>query len=396
MTQNTSHDTTGRWLSRNWRGPAGARSYNVYLPAGHQPNQPAPLLVLLHGCTQTAEGFAEATRFTELADRHGFLIAAPKQTRANQQARCWRWFDPAHQGRDRGEPAILAGITRAVTDETDQWTIDASRVYVTGISAGGAMALIVAANYPDLFAAVGAHSGLPYRSARSVPEGLIAARGHGFTAPAPQVPPPPLIVFQGGRDRVVAPSVGNRVVRQWLGQSAVAENPRNTTYLSHAGFHTSVTHWAGNRGPRHIEHWQIDELGHAWSGGLVGGSFSDPRGPSASEAMWDFFAAHTLPDSEIPVPFATITNRLLTLPFAFVDKMIARGEEFALKAIDTWAGGIKVGEDFTAENDQRHAAEEKADLAIRAVTVLIEQVTDLNDRVNTINELMDTDEDTAA
>ncbi len=264
-----------------------------------------PLVVLLHGCNQTSEQFVAATRFTQLADRHGFLLAAPRQTRGHQAGGCWRWYESGHQGRGAGEPAILAGITADVLAEPARWRVDPSRVYVAGISAGGAMALILGATYPDVVAAVGVHSAPAYRSASSGRSALGAMRGRGTPTP-PHIGArmPPMIVFQGTSDAVVSERSGGQVAEQWLAydtaRSAGARDPLRITRSRAAekrsadGRRYTVTRWYSARGRKQLEYWRVEGLGHAWSGGLADGSYSDPRGPRASTAMWQFFASHTV------------------------------------------------------------------------------------------------------
>jgi poly(hydroxyalkanoate) depolymerase family esterase len=265
-----------------------------------------PLVMLLHGCNQSAGEFVAATRFAALADRHGFVLAAPRQTRGHQPGGCWRWYEPAHQARGAGEPAVLAGIVAEMLAEPSRWRIDAARVYVAGISAGGAMALILAATYPDVFAAAGVHSAPAYRSAGSAGNALAAMRGRAA------IPPPipggagmaPLIVVQGTADAVVYARNGRLVADQWLAHDAVrSADPRNGQRITRFrtlpkktadGRRYTVTRWYSARGRKRLEHWEVDGLGHAWSGGLKDGSYSDPRGPRASTAMWQFFAAHSL------------------------------------------------------------------------------------------------------
>ena len=264
-----------------------------------------PLVLLLHGCNQTSEQFVAATRFTALADRHGFLLAAPRQTRGHQPGGCWRWYESAHQARGAGEPAVLAGITAQLLAEPTRWRIDRSRVYAAGISAGGAMALILGATYPDVFAAVGVHSAPAYRSASSGRSAFGAMNGRGTpTPPLPGARMAPLIVFQGTRDAVVHERGGTLMVEQWLAYDAArstdARDPqritrsRTTERRAADGRRFTVTRWYSARGRKQLEYWRVDGLGHAWSGGVADGSYSDPRGPRASTAMWQFFASHTV------------------------------------------------------------------------------------------------------
>lgn len=285
----------GRWVA----GPAlGGRLCPVYLPAGHRRGRRAPLLVLLHGCDQDAEGFVDTTRFTAVADRHGIVLVAPEQTRPRHPNRCWRWYEARNQQRGVGEPAALAGVAMAMVEEQGRWRVDPRRVYVAGISAGGAMALVLAATYPDVFAGVGVHSAPPYRSATG-PAGAFAAMSARSVAPGPTrgAPPmPPAVVVQGMADRVVHPDNGARVAAQWLAFHG-GDPLRSTTAAGASGDGRGyrTTRWFGQRGRTLLELWQVDDLAHAWSGGRPGGSYSDPAGPRAATLMWRFLRRHRLP-----------------------------------------------------------------------------------------------------
>src|SRR4051794_41045079 len=293
----------GRWLRSSWTGTAGSRSYDIYLPAGHRRTARVPLVMLLHGCDQNAQQFAAATRFAALADRHGFVLVAPSQSRAAHPGGCWRWYDAAHQARGAGEPAVLAGITAAVLAESARWRIDPSRVYAAGLSAGAGMALVLGTTYPDVFAAIGVHSGPAYRSATSVRSALAAMHGRGrVRPPTTDAGMAPLIVFHGVADTVVDVRAGGQVVDQWLAHDAArtaagGTSPpvtRSRRTAGSAGWRTyTVTRWSTARGRKQLEYWRIDGLGHAWSGGVRDAPYSDPRGPRASTAMWSFFSAHT-------------------------------------------------------------------------------------------------------
>jgi poly(hydroxyalkanoate) depolymerase family esterase len=236
-----------------------------------------PLVVMLHGCTQTAADFAAGTRMNELAERHTFLVAYPEQAAKANGRRCWNWFLPAHQRRDAGEPSLLAGITQQVM-ATHQ--VEAGRVFVAGLSAGGAMAAVLAATYPDLYAAAGVHSGLLHRAAHDVPSAYAAMRqGPPAETRAPEAGIP-LIVFQGGRDSTVAPANAAALLRPW---SATA-TPETSTG---PGWTRRV--WRDGDGRVVAEGWSVDNLGHAWSGGSPEGSFTDPAGPDASAELVRFF-----------------------------------------------------------------------------------------------------------
>jgi poly(hydroxyalkanoate) depolymerase family esterase len=277
---------TGRWI----RSLRSGRSYDVYLPAGVPRRRRIPMVLLLHGCTQTPSGFADSTRFTTVADRNGFALVVPRQERWHQAQRCWRWYESAHQRRGGGEPALLATIVREVCAEPRRWNVDPSRVYVAGISAGGAMALILAATYPDVFAAAGVHSAPPYRSARGGGGALTAMAGHG-RVPDVEGSIAPVVVVQGASDHVVRPVNGDRVVEQWLDHRTVGPGHTRTDTGRTAGRRYTRRRWySGSR--RVLEYWKVDGLGHAWSGGRPDASFSDPAGPRASTIMWQFFRAH--------------------------------------------------------------------------------------------------------
>ncbi|HEY0812609.1 MAG TPA: PHB depolymerase family esterase [Pseudonocardia sp.] len=289
----------GRWV----QGPAaayGSRSYDVYLPKGHRRSAKAPLVMLLHGCLQTPAEFADASRFTAVADRNGFLLVVPHQEGRHHPQRCWRWYESRNQLRGAGEPAVLATILLDVLAETSRWRVEGRQVYVAGLSAGGAMAMTLAATYPDLFAAAGVHSAPAYRSATGGSRALAAMAGRT------PVPPPaaasaaiaPLIVVQGRADGVVAAANAERIADQWMAHHSAAGGTADAVRARvdkgqalGRGF-TRVRWYSGSHGRRVLEVWQVDRLGHAWSGGRAGGSYSDPEGPRASTLMWNFFRTH--------------------------------------------------------------------------------------------------------
>jgi poly(hydroxyalkanoate) depolymerase family esterase len=301
-----SSGTPGRWLHDQRTPGLGGRSFDVYLPAGLRRRSRVPMLLLLHGCTQTPAEFADATRFTTVADRHGVILVLPRQESRHHTRRCWRWYESLHQLRGSGEPALLAAITRQVAAEESRWRVDPLRVYVAGLSAGGAMALIMAAVYPDLFAAAGVHSAPAYRSAthggRALP--AMAART-AVPPPAPGAPAMvPLLVVQGTADEVVAPLNGDRVADQWLAfRAAATGGPGDPPPVSRTrtdrgrtadGRRYTRVRWYTARRQRVLEYWLVQQLGHAWSGGRPGGSYSDPTGPRAATLMWSFFRSHRL------------------------------------------------------------------------------------------------------
>jgi len=299
----------GKWHQYRYTGIAGTLAYRVYIPKGLRRTTRAPLLLALHGCTQTGLDFAAGTRFNDLADTHKFIVVYPDQAAAHHAQRCWNWFRPGHQQRAVGEPAILAGIVRRVVQETTRWRIDTSRIYAAGISAGGGMALVLAATYPELFAAVGVHSAPPFRSATGPADALAAMQGAGH-APTPSTPMPPMIVFQGTVDSTVRSANAERIVGQWLaartaaGELRAVGKGRQTRKDPHRAASGKgprphrVTRWSAGR-QAVLELWVVEGLGHAWSGGSVKGTYSDARGPRASTQMWRFFAKHTAANPKV-------------------------------------------------------------------------------------------------
>lgn len=271
-------DTAGSWEWHTHAGEAGTRRYRLFVPASARDG--APLVVMLHGCTQDPDDFARGTRFNEAAAEAGVIVAYPEQTAALHPQKCWSWYDPAHQARG-GEPSLVAGIAREVMAARG---VDPERVYVAGVSAGAAMAVNTAAAYPELFAAAGAHSGIAYRAATTVAQAL-AAMQRGTPAPEPVAAAVPLIVFHGAADPVVRPENGRQLAAQWARALGLKDFQRHTAETG--GLHATRDVY----GPG-LEVWMVDGLGHAWSGGAPEGSYTDPRGPDATREMLRFFLAH--------------------------------------------------------------------------------------------------------
>ncbi len=279
----------GQFIAGSYGNQAGTRGYKLYLPTGHA-GKSLPLVVMLHGCKQNPDDFAAGTRMNALAESSACLVLYPAQARHANQSGCWHWFRQEDQMRGAGEPSIIAGMTRQVMQ---QYGVDPSRVYVAGLSAGGAMAAVLGVTYPDLYAAVGIHSGLACGSAKDLPSALAAMHG---IAPAGQaaasMPPVPTIVFHGDQDRTVHPRNGEQVVRGSVaaGQAGGKVDVERGRVAGGHAYTRSVHHDTDGRAV--LESWVVHGGGHAWFGGSAAGSYVDPRGPAASDAMLRFFVAH--------------------------------------------------------------------------------------------------------
>jgi poly(hydroxyalkanoate) depolymerase family esterase len=283
---------TGEFLTRRFGHAAGARDYKLYLPArraGAASAAPLPLVVMLHGCTQSADDFAAGTQMNRLADTHGFLVVYPEQPAGANPSRCWNWFRAEDQVREGGEPALIAGIVQAVAADH---AVDTRRIFVAGLSAGAAMAVILGETHPELFAAVGAHSGLPYRSASDIPSALAAMKGRGLATPPPAGRGVPTIVFHGDRDHTVQQRNGERIVEQARqAHEKQGLQTRTDTGAVPGGRRYTRTVHADAGGRPWVEYWTLHGAGHAWSGGHASGSYTDGTGPDASAEMLRFFLA---------------------------------------------------------------------------------------------------------
>ncbi|MFK4384613.1 alpha/beta hydrolase family esterase [Bradyrhizobium sp. USDA 223] len=278
-----------QFIAGTFSNAAGSRTYKLFIPSRFQ-GQRLPLIVMLHGCTQSPDDFAAGTRMNFLAEEQNCYVVYPEQPSGANQSKCWNWFRTGDQRRGGGEPSMIAGITRQIMREHP---IDPKRVYVAGLSAGGAAAAIMGATYNDLYAAVGIHSGLACGAASDLPSAFVAMRqGGGSKAIADGKTSVPTIVFHGDRDTTVHPKNGDQIIEQ----SARATRPttkvlRGRVPHGHAYTRTVLIDGAG----RAIsEHWNIDGAGHAWSGGSPAGSYTDPQGPDATREMLRFFLEHSL------------------------------------------------------------------------------------------------------
>ena len=278
--QSVNGDT---FIAGSFRNSAGQRGYKLYVPPGAH-GRPMPLVVMLHGCTQDADDFAAGTAMNKAARKQGFYVLYPVQSRDANPQKCWNWFKHNHQQQGRGEPAIIAGMTR---EAIATHAIDAQRVYVAGLSAGGAMAAILAKSYPDLYAAAGVHSGLAPGAASNLPSALAAMKGTGIEAPTQTGSGVPTIVFHGDRDTTVHPANARSVIAASAGSSAQTETLRVPT----AGNKRQSTKYLYRNAAGEViaERWEVHGAGHAWAGGADSGTYTDQAGPDATAEMLRFF-----------------------------------------------------------------------------------------------------------
>jgi poly(hydroxyalkanoate) depolymerase family esterase len=293
----------GEFINETYTSEAGSRTYRLFIPSRYR-GQALPLVVMLHGCIQSPEDFAAGTRMNMLAEEQNCFVVYPAQCATANPTKSWNWFQPDHQRRDEGEPSLIAGITRQIMND---YAIDARRVYVAGFSAGAAAATIMGVTYPDLYAAIGVHSGLICGAANDLPSAFAAMR-HGEPT-AIDVPAAcaesvgalrrlvPTIVFHGDRDTTVHPRNSDHVIAQSKSKAPTSQDLRTIVEKSQIrdGFDYSRTLHTDAQGRVILEQWVVHEAGHTWSGGCATGSFTDGRGPDASREMLRFFLEHRHP-----------------------------------------------------------------------------------------------------
>ncbi|GGB77594.1 PHB depolymerase family esterase [Deinococcus soli (ex Cha et al. 2016)] len=311
---------TGITTTGSATGASVTRAYTLYTPTAGA-GAARPLVVMLHGCTQSPADFAAGTRMNDLADTQGFLVVYPEQPSSANQNKCWNWFDPAHQARGQGEPAAIKAVVDAVKGKVN---VDAARVYVAGLSAGAAMSVIMGATYPDVFSGVGVASGLEFRAATSSSAAFTAMNSGGpnpdaqgtaaYNAMGTFKRTVRTIVFHGSSDYTVYPVNGDQVAAQWVQTNDLADDGQDNGSRSAAQVTTRSGTVSGGRAYTVktfaggvVEQWSVTGMGHAWSGGSTAGSYTDPKGPDASAELWRFFSAGTAggggtaPDTTAPV-----------------------------------------------------------------------------------------------
>ncbi len=285
--------------------------YTKYVPGSVDDTTAVPLVVMLHGCTQTADDFADGTRMNEVADENDFIVCYPEQSPFRHYSRCWQWFNDANTTRGQGEAAIIAGMVEEI--QTDH-AIDGNEVYAAGLSAGGAMVPNLVVEYADVFSGAGIHSGLQYDAAENAISGVMAMTQCSPTDPQEAgtraydrmeefgiTTELPTIVFHGTDDATVAPCNGEQATEQATQTNDLAHNgsddgaidgdPDETYSDCSAPNCATVSEYHDSTGRSIVEHWSVNGMGHAWSGGTPSGSYTDPDGPDASLEMWAFFAA---------------------------------------------------------------------------------------------------------
>jgi poly(hydroxyalkanoate) depolymerase family esterase len=281
-----------RFIEGSYSNPAGSRAYRLFIPSRYQ-GQPLPLVVMLHGCTQSPDDFAAGTRMNFIAEEQTCFVVYPAQHSKANQAKCWNWFRTADQQRGTGEPSLIAGITRQIMRD---YAVDPKRVYVGGLSAGAAAAAIMGATYHDLYAAIGAHSGLACGAAIDLPSAFVAMRQGGGSDDKIILGdgrPVPTIVFHGDRDTTVHPNNSDYILERSMKKTSLLKKTHRGRVPGGRAY-TCTTHTDAS-GHAIFEHWTIHGAGHAWSGGSPAGSYTDPRGPDATREILRFFLEHSLP-----------------------------------------------------------------------------------------------------
>lgn len=316
----TAFATGGTFTTINYSG----REYKLYVPSGYTTGSPLPLVVMLHGCTQDPDQFAAGTQMNVLAESENFLVMYPKQTTAANQNACWNFFEPTSQTRGSGEPALIAGM---VNDVKTKYSVNNEAVFVTGLSAGGAMTAIMGATYPDVFKAISVGAGLEYKAATSMTAAFTAMSSGGpdpvaqglaaYNAMGSYKRVVPTMVFHGTSDSTVATVNGNQVLTQWAETNDRADDGSSNNSIDDVADQTITGQVPGSGGRAYtryvyndangnpiMEKYLVTGMGHAWSGGSTAGSYTDPKGPNQSQLTWEFFESF-IADTVAPVTTAS-------------------------------------------------------------------------------------------
>jgi poly(hydroxyalkanoate) depolymerase family esterase len=295
----------GSLTTDTYSGGAGSLKYQLFVPPNYNASTPAPLVVALHGCTQTADSFRQLTQFDDLAANKGFIVVYPEQSSASNQFSCWNWFQQQHQSRGAGEPSMIAGITWTIQQK---YSIDPKRIFVAGFSAGGAMAEVMAATYPDMYAAAGVGSGCEYQAgapcAGYQSEDPKTSGEAAYKAMGEHARAMPTVIFQGDQDHTVPPKNADQLIQSNLVTADMADGkadgsmptrPAKTeSHRASGGESYTVRYYADGKGHELMQYWTVNGMGHAWSGGNAAQMYSDPKGPDESAAMYDFFTNHPM------------------------------------------------------------------------------------------------------
>jgi poly(hydroxyalkanoate) depolymerase family esterase len=287
-------------FSGSYTNAAGMRSFLGYTPSSYRAGSPLPLVVALHGCTQTADDLRKLTRFNDMAEVDHFIVVYPEQSRDANDFNCWNWFNAADRQRGSGEPSLIAGVTGWVQQ---RYSVDPKRIFVTGFSAGGAMTAVMGATYPDLYAAIGIGSGIQFGGSFLDP---VQAGGEAFRAMGPYARVVPAVIFQGDGDQIVPVANADKLVRQWLTtddwaddgsvNGSVPYSPTGTRDGRVPGGRSyTVTDYVDSHGRDLVQHWLVRGMGHAWSGGCSCAAYADPAGPDETRTVYDFFLSHSMP-----------------------------------------------------------------------------------------------------
>jgi poly(hydroxyalkanoate) depolymerase family esterase len=303
----SSSPLPGKSFSGTYTGAGASLDYIGYVPSTYKAGTAVPLVISLHGCTESADQFRQLTQWDRLAEAKGFIVVFPQQTEANNKMKCWNFFQTAHMKRDAGEPALIAGVTRSVKEH---YTVDARRTFVDGLSAGGAMSSVMAATYPDVYAAAGIGSGCEYAATAACAgyksSDPVQAGQQAYAAMGSHARPMPVILFEGDKDTTVPPVNAEQLVQQWQVTDDLADDaqanksiPSAPTRLAQGqvqnGHGYSVTTYSDSHGVDLIESWLVAGMGHAWSGGCSCAQYADPAGPDETAAMYSFFEKHPMP-----------------------------------------------------------------------------------------------------